>query len=190
MGFFLLLILLGIIAVVVFKKKQDVDKETEAHQKSIEAQESFDRSCQELQEDLDKMHRELNEALRQEYDAWEQRFCSEENPGYKISGINFQNLTEKQTGAFKGTVVHEDWNAFDPDAVAIYRGKKKVGYIPKEFSKDVRERISSTKGKLECYGCIYMWYKWEPGKDSETIFAGKVIFGPSQIGDSSQVNSV
>lgn len=172
----LLLIVAGIASWIVVKNRQSSDIEIDHIQKRINAEEQLEQSIQECSETIEQVYGELNQTFRKEFDAWEERFCSEENPGYRIAGINYQKLKDSHLGAFKGHVVREDWNAYDPNALAIYRGKKKVGYIPKEYSTEVIEKFTESVSKLPCYGCIYAWYNDE----HELRFAGKISFSPLQ----------
>lgn len=184
MVFFLILVFIvaTVIAVKVLKGNEE-HRQAEENQRRWEEEQEQERQ-RKLEEEAEKERREqemcesLNEACKEEYEAWKARFCTEDNPGYKIAGINLQKLTERHVGAFKGTLKAEDWNAFDPKAVAIYKGQKKVGYIPKEYSATVFDSLKDGKGV--CYGCIYRWYKWEKYLGRVQNYAGKIIIGPLQ----------
>ncbi len=68
-----------------------------------------------------------------------------------IAGARYYNK-KKDIGAFLGAVKPDPGNEHDPNAIAIYDGKRLVGYIPKEEQKDFREW--SDKPNLLCVGFI------------------------------------
>lgn len=187
----MLLILTIALAIVIYfaikvMKKNESQRLADEALKKLEEEETLEEQ-QRLAEEAEHVRQEqsfcesLNKSCKTEFEAWEARFCTEENRGFRIAGINHQNLSDKYIGAFKGTVKAEDWNAFDPKAVAIYRGQKKVGYIPKEFSADVYSSLKN--GKDVCYGCIYAWYDYDKDRGRLQHYAGKVIIGPLQDAD-------
>lgn len=71
-------------------------------------------------------------------------FCS-------IAGAQYRN-TRKNIGAFLGTVRPDPDNEYDPNAIAIYDGKRLVGFIPRAEQADFREW--SDKPELLCVGFI------------------------------------
>ena len=184
MGFFFFIVFIVSVFIVARAIRQsEIQRQLEENQRkweeeqAAEEQERIEKEAEQKREEQ-AFCEELNEVCRQEYDAWISRFCSEDNPGYKIAGINLQKLTDRYLGAFKGTLKAEEYNAFDPKAVAIYRGQKKVGYVPKEFSAQVFDSLDDGKGV--CYGCIYKWYKLEQYIGRIENYAGRIVIGPSK----------
>ena len=179
----LLAVIVAIIIAAVFMRKNQEKREMEDRLREIEEERAKEREARmaeeaEEQRKMKEHCEELNKIYHAEMEAWESRFCSEANPGIKIAGINKQNLTERYLGAFKGTLKAEDWNAFDSKAIAIYRGQKKVGYIPKEFSAIVFAGLKNGKGL--CYGCIYKWVEPGIGNSEDEYYAGKVVLSSTQ----------
>jgi hypothetical protein len=74
-------------------------------------------------------------------------------PSYlcSIAGAQYHN-TRKNIGAFLGTVQPDPGNEHDPNAIAIYDGKRLVGFIPRAEQADFREWAD--KPKLLCVGFI------------------------------------
>lgn len=184
MFFLLLFVVIAIVVAAILIVKNQADQQEEENQREWEeekAKEEERRIAERLesQREVKEYCEDLNKIYRSEMDAWESRFCSEANPGLKIAGVNKQNLTDRYLGAFKGTLKAESWNAYDSKAVAIYRGKKKVGYVPKEFSAKVFDSL--TDGNGVCYGCIYKWAEPGYGDKVYEFFAGKIVMDPCQI---------
>lgn len=179
--FFLVVFALSIIGLGVYahiKGKKEEESRTAAEEASEKVNEELDKIATESEERRRSFNNSYREDLKREFNAWEDRFCTPDNPGYKIAGISFQNLSNKDLGAFKGTIRREEWNAFDEKAIAIYRGSKKVGYIAKEDCDEILERLPNQGGKAVCYGCIYRWMEdSEDCFDSNLIrhFAGKIV---------------
>ncbi|MBQ6029906.1 MAG: HIRAN domain-containing protein [Oscillospiraceae bacterium] len=174
--FLLLVIVIAacVLAATFLKKSSDDQRALENHQRDHEGTEAL---YAKIERDIAIQQCDtcdfLNDINKKEFEAWEKRFCTEDNPGYRIAGINHQGLTPKYIGSFKGLLKAEDWNAFDRNAVAIYWNKKKVGYIPKESSADVFAMLGN--GNRQCYGCIYRWYKINESGDQEELLAGKIV---------------
>lgn len=82
----------------------------------------------------------------EEEGEWKQPtyFCS-------IAGARYHNK-KKNIGSFLGTVQPDPDNEHDPNAIAIYDGKRLVGYIPRDEQEAFREW--SDKPKLLCVGFI------------------------------------
>lgn len=178
----LVIILLVAFAIMIIwsanVKKKEEDRDAAAEKASEKVNEEFDRFAKESEEWRRSFNDSYREDLEREFKAWEERFCTSDNPGYKIAGINFKNLSDKHLGAFKGTIRREEWNAFDDKAIAIYQGSKKVGYIAKEDREEILSHLSNQDGKAVCYGCIYRWMEDdEDCFDSNLIphFAGKIV---------------
>ena len=71
---------------------------------------------------------------------------------YPIAGINFRGLEDKYLGDFNGYLKAETNNAHDPYAVAVYVGRKQVGYAPKGDA-ELHARVLCI-GTMPCYGYI------------------------------------
>lgn len=105
-----------------------------------------------------------------DYYAWRDRndaLCS----GYKIAGINFRHLDDSYIGEFDGFVKLEENNKYDRFAIAIYKGRKKVGYIPRDSNQELHEELSHEGGKASCKGYIYTFIN----EYDERRFAGEVV---------------
>ena len=190
---FVVIFLVVMAGVIIWSARQKKEEDA-AIQSRIDSQQAVDRSLKEMEADTDEWRKEfkdkfgvdpLSDIAPDEYDDW----CSQHDAdiyGYSIAGINFRKLDDSHTGPFDGTLQIEPDNPHDSKAVAIFRGRKKVGYIPKEYNEDVFDCLLKMGGHSPCIGYIHTFFDDEGKKR----FAGKVIFSPSQIGDSSQVNSV
>lgn len=58
-----------------------------------------------------------------------------------IAGLSYRDIGIGDIGYFEGSLIKEPDNKYDKNAIAIYSGSKKVGYIPKS---DNREIANST----------------------------------------------
>ena len=124
MGFVILIIIIGAILILLVKSSEDRQREKEVHQKYLESQEAFENSIDQCKEECDL---DLSEP-EEEFHDW-CRAYSADVIGYNIAGINFRHLDYSHIGEFDGTIRIEEGNPYDENAVAIYRGRKKVGYI-------------------------------------------------------------
>lgn len=173
---FILVLLISFLGIALYRAMASRKKEELSHNKLIESNLEIEKSFKEAADEVRDTINFSNSLLKKDFIAWESRFCTQDNPGYRIAGINHQNLTERYCGAFKGTIKREEWNAYDSKALAIFYGRKKVGYIPSESCTDVLQLLG-TREKLECYGCIYRWQKITDTGDKrfEEYFAGKIV---------------
>lgn len=73
---------------------------------------------------------------------------------YDIAGINYRHLDDSYLGNFEGTVIVEPDNEYDPLAIAIYLGKKKVGYLSRKDNYLIHEKLEKIGGKTHCSGYI------------------------------------
>lgn len=170
----IVIVLAFVLAAGVFLKKAgDREDLKRAEIERMKSEEDLAHLSAEVNHEIQEAFATMNLACRVEFDAWEARFCSADNPGIRIAGISFQKLSDADLGAFKGTLRAEDWNAFDPNAVAIYRGRKKVGYVPKEQSSEVYDSLAN--GTSLCYGCIYKWYERGEDGGAKAVFSGKIV---------------
>lgn len=67
----------------------------------------------------------------------------------KIAGINYRRNMKDYVGQFSGNLVAEPNNEYDPEAIAIKCGRKKMGYIPENQTAQVREFV----GGVLPYNC-------------------------------------
>lgn len=188
---FFIIFLIVMVGVILWSASQK--KEESAIQSRKDSQNAVDLSLKEMEADSQKWREEFKEKFgvdplcdteQDDFDKW----CSlhdADTCGYSIAGINFRKLDYSHIGPFEGTLQIEPENPHDSKAVAIFRGRKKVGYIPSEFNEDVFDELLKTGGRGRCIGYIHTFFDDE----DEEKFAGKVIFGPSQIVDSTQDNS-
>lgn len=189
-----LFIIFIVVLVLVILWSASRKKEDAAIQSRMDSQKSVELSLKEMDDDSQKWREEfkeefgvdpLSDIAPDEYDDW----CHQHHAdiyGYSIAGINYRKLDYSHIGPFEGTLQIEPENQYDSKAVAIFRGRKKVGYVPKEFNEDVFNELLKMGGHGPCIGYIHTFFDDE----DEERFAGKVIFSPSQIVESSQVNSV
>lgn len=69
-----------------------------------------------------------------------------------IAGLSYRDISISDIGYFEGYLISESDNKYDKNAIAIYSGAKKVGYIPKSNN---RELASSTDiDHLSIFGYI------------------------------------
>lgn len=151
-----------------------------ANQKSKD--ERNHNECVQSKRDFETAHRRFVEEfgrLGDGFKTWEEQNGADDIE-YSIAGINFRGLNESHIGEFDGYVVLEVDNPHDPYAVAIYRGRKKVGYIPKVDSAAVHENLLKEGGRAGCLGYIYNFID-EVG---EMRFAGKIVISHSKATDS------
>ena len=107
------------------------------------------------------------------YEKWCDDYDAEVD-GFEIAGINYRNLDSSHLGEFKGYVKLEPTNPHDSRAIAIYSGRKKVGYIPRMDTGLIYESVQANGGKQSCIGFIHTFIN----EFHEERFAGKVIVGP------------
>lgn len=107
-----------------------------------------------------------------QYEEWQERYDADEN-GFSIAGANFRNLDETHLGEFIGKLKLEPDNPYDKNAIAIYRGRKKVGYIPRGMTILLKEQFKINGGSMECFGFIHTFIN----EDGLERFAGTVIPG-------------
>ena len=176
----LIIISLFVIVLLIYKmdhrdKEQVLAKEKE---ESDQAKKKLDDTMEELRLEQISFLKEQNELYKQEFYAWEKRFCSNGETVYNIAGINFRNNVELR-GAFKGRLQAEDWNAYDKYAVAIYGGRKKLGYIPREYSQQVSEMLATKQLMNTCYGCIYQQFEiqddYSSNIDPKSFLVGRIV---------------
>ena len=166
---YLLLIAVIIFVVWLFVKSNSDDKhEAQIHQKYLDSKADFEQTykeCKAITGDI----------ADDDYEDWCEEHCAD-NIGYSIAGINFRHLDYSHTGPFSGTVKVEPDNPHDSKAVAIFRGRKKVGYIPREFNEGVFYELQKKGGQDTCIGYIHTFLDDE----LEEKFAGKIVIGPSE----------
>lgn len=92
----------------------------------------------------------------------------ESNYEYSIKGINFCNIDDSMLGDFIGTARALKSNPHDPYAVGIYRGSKRVGFLPKG-NKELHAKIMAVGGSVDADGYIA-----KDNEDGRTFYYGKV----------------
>lgn len=90
---------------------------------------------------------------------------------YTIKGINMSGITDKYLGHTEGTAKAVKGNDYDPYAVAIYVGKKRVGWLPAGCI-DVHEAIMGLGGSINVH--VYIG-KATDEEDGHEFYYGKVI---------------
>lgn len=175
MGFVILIIIIVAILIFLVKSSEDRQREKEVHQKYLESQEAFENSIAQCKEECDI---DLSDP-EEEFHDW-CRAYSADVIGYNIAGINFRHLDYSHIGEFDGTIRIEEGNPYDENAVAIYRGRKKVGYIPRDHSAEIHQLLENSGGSASCSGFIYYFID----EELRERFAGKIIIGPSESADS------
>jgi len=89
---------------------------------------------------------------------------------YSIKGINKSGITDKYLGHTDGTAEAVTDNDYDPYAVAIYVGKKRVGWLPAGCI-DVHEAIMELGGTIDVHVYIGKATDEENGRE---FYFGKV----------------
>lgn len=89
---------------------------------------------------------------------------------YSIKGINMGRLTDKYLGEHDGTAKAVTDNDYDPYAVAIYVGKKRVGWLPAGCV-DVHTAIMELGGSIDAE--VYIG-KAVDEDDGHEFYYGKV----------------
>ena len=72
---------------------------------------------------------------------------------YNIKGINYCGVTDSMLGDFIGTARALKSNPHDPYAIGIYRGNKRVGFLPGGNS-ELHTKIMSVGGSVDADGYI------------------------------------
>ena len=85
-----------------------------------------------------------------------------------IKGINKSGIDDTFLGDHEGIAWAEDNNLYDPYAIGVYVGRKRVGYFP-AGSKDIHEYIMSRGGTIPVCISIYEGYD-----DGHLFYFGKV----------------
>ena len=89
---------------------------------------------------------------------------------YSIKGINMSGITDKYLGHTDGTAKAVTDNGHDPYAVAVYVGKKRVGWLPAGCI-DVHEAIMELGGTIDVH--VYIG-KATDEEDGHEFYFGKV----------------
>lgn len=89
---------------------------------------------------------------------------------YSIKGINKSGITDKYLGHTDGTAKAVTDNGHDPYAVAVYVGKKRVGWLPAGCI-DVHEAIMELGGTIDVH--VYIG-KATDEEDGREFYFGKV----------------
>lgn len=87
---------------------------------------------------------------------------------FSIKGINFCGIDDSMLGDFAGTARALKSNPHDPYAIGIYRGSKRVGFLPKG-NKELHDKIMAVGGSVDADGYIA-----KDKEDGRTFYYGKV----------------
>lgn len=87
---------------------------------------------------------------------------------YSIKGINFCAIDDSMLGDFEGTAKALRSNSHDPYAIGIYRGNKRVGFLPRG-NKELHVRIMANGGSTGVMGYIA-----KAEENGGTFYYGKV----------------
>ena len=94
---------------------------------------------------------------------------SETGYEYSIKGINFRDIDDTMLGDFEGYVRALKSNRYDPYAIGVYVGNRKVGYLPRD-NKDLHKAIMLMGGTAAADGYIAK----DSAEDGRTFYYGKV----------------
>jgi len=72
---------------------------------------------------------------------------------YSIKGINFCGLDDSYLGDFEGTARALKADKYDPFAIGVYIGSKRVGWLPKGNA-ELHGHILEAGGSVPCEGWI------------------------------------
>ena len=87
---------------------------------------------------------------------------------YSIKGINFCGLDDSYLGDFEGTARALKADKYDPFAIGVYIGSKRVGWLPKGNA-ELHGHILEAGGSVPCEGWI------SKGNDaSHSFYYGRV----------------
>ena len=120
----IVIVLAFVLAAGVFLKKAgDREDLKRAEIERMKSEEDLAHLSAEVNHEIQEAFATMNLACRVEFDAWEARFCSADNPGIRIAGISFQKLSDADLGAFKGTLHKWYERGEDGGAKAVFSGK-------------------------------------------------------------------
>lgn len=126
----------------------------------------FKRTIESRKEPVKKSYLEI---VNDGYDDWVEKSGASLD-GFSIAGINYRYPNDSWIGKFSGVLKAEPWNEHDKDAIAIFR-LEKVGYIPKDETHLLHERLKENGGVLLCDGYIHAFVN----ELNLKRYAGKVI---------------
>lgn len=89
---------------------------------------------------------------------------------YSIKGINFRDIDDSMLGDFVGTARALKSNSHDAYAIGVYRGNRRVGFLPRG-NKELHAEIIARGGSVRVDGYIA---KAEGEADGRTFYYGKV----------------
>lgn len=72
---------------------------------------------------------------------------------FELRVISYRDITDQYVGLFDGMLYAEKDNEHDPYAVAVFKGSKHVGYIPRG-NKKIWQMATESGGVLHCKGYI------------------------------------
>ena len=90
---------------------------------------------------------------------------------YSIKGINMREIDDSCLGDFMGTARALKSNKFDPYAIGIYIGSKRVGWFPRGNAR-LHDEITARGGSVPVEGYISTF----TNDDGELLYYGRVWF--------------
>lgn len=95
-----------------------------------------------------------------------------------IAGLSYRGITSKDVGYFEGVITPEPDNKYDEHAIAIYKGRKLVGYVPRRENK-LLAQLGDIDG-LSVFGYIIPQYDEEDlSDDDDQYYTGEIFIAIS-----------
>jgi len=88
---------------------------------------------------------------------------------YPIKGINLSGINDSHLGDFIGYVRALKSNPYDPYAIGVYCGSKRLGYLPRD-NKELHRLITERGGSMDAEGYVAK----AEDEDGHTFYYGKV----------------
>lgn len=101
-----------------------------------------------------------------------------------IAGLLYRGITSKDVGYFEGILEPEPDNVYDEHAIAIYKGRKLVGYVPRRENK-LLAQLGDIDG-LSVFGYIIPKYdEDELSEEDDQYYTGEIFISfsatPEQV---------
>ena len=75
----------------------------------------------------------------------------ESHNSLNIAGINKNGVTIKDVGTWKGWVYRHKANPYDKNAVAVFKGKKHIGYLSRQMASKYAHDVESLGGQVPAF---------------------------------------
>ena len=96
----------------------------------------------------------------------------------KIAGINYRGNLSAYVGDFKGVLVPEPKNDYDPNAITIKcEDGKHIGYVPEDLTASIRERLGDDFKRYRITGTIEEHEEYDDEDDYEDERTRKFFTG-------------